>query len=88
MDYDCDPEKRAANLKKHGVDFDEAASCLFDPMALAMEDGTAESEQRWALVGMSREGRLLTVVYTMRGDLPRLISARKATAKEGQYYAK
>jgi uncharacterized DUF497 family protein len=87
MDYDCDPDKRATNLRKHGIDFDEAITCLLDPQALAMEDGDSEGEARWVLLGMSRQGRLLTVVYTLRGDLPRLISARKATAKEEKSYA-
>jgi uncharacterized DUF497 family protein len=39
------------------------------------------------LVGMSARARLITVVYTLRGDNPRLISARKATAKEAKNYA-
>lgn len=87
MEYDCDPDKRAANLEKHAVDFDEAATCLLDEMALVREDGDILGEQRWVLLGMSRKGRLLTVVYTMRGDLPRLISARRATTNEERDYA-
>ena len=87
MGYDCDPAKRAANLKKHDIDFDEAATCLLDEMALVREDGDTFGEQRWVLLGMSSRGRLLTVVYTMRGHLPRLISARRATTNEEKCYA-
>ena len=52
-----------------------------------MEDALAEGESRWLLVGMSSQARLLTVVYTLREDNPRLISARKATTKEAKIYA-
>lgn len=83
--YEADPAKAASNLVKHGVSFDEAVTCLLDPQALVMEDD-AEDEERWVLVGRNERGRLLTVVYTMRGDVPRLISARKATAREKKDY--
>ena len=52
-----------------------------------MEDPRAEGESRWLLVSMSNQVRLLTVVYTLREDNPRLISARKATTKEAKSYA-
>ncbi len=53
-----------------------------------MEDQSTEGEARWVLVGMSDEGRLLSVVYTLRDvERIRLISARKATRKEAKYYA-
>ena len=82
-----DPAKNAANLLKHRVGFSEAATCLLDPIALAMEDD-ADGEARWLLVGCSDRGRLLTVSYALRGDMPRLISARKATAREKASYAR
>lgn len=88
MDIEWDREKAAANLKKHGVSFEEAATALLDPMALAQEDAVAHGEPRWILLGMSDRLRLLTVVYTLRGgDRIRLISARKATRKETKSYA-
>jgi uncharacterized DUF497 family protein len=88
MEFEFDPRKAASNLKKHGVSFEEAASCLLDPLALAREDDDSTDEPRWLLLGMSRQGRLLTVVYTLRGDTPRLISARESTKKEERdYYA-
>lgn len=83
-----DPKKSASNARKHGVSFEEAATALLDPHALAQEDGRAEGEPRWVLLGLSATGRLLTVVYTLRGDNVRLISARRATAKEERSYAK
>jgi uncharacterized protein len=56
-------------------------------MALVREDSDATDEYRYVLVGMSECGRVLTVCYTMRGEMPRIISARKATKKEEKYYA-
>jgi hypothetical protein len=75
-------------LRKHAVSFAEAVTALLDPDALAMEDRDAETEARWILLGMSERARLLTVVYTLRGDRIRLISARKASKTEARTYAK
>jgi hypothetical protein len=88
MEIEWDSDKADSNLKKHGVSFEEAATALLDPMALAQEDAAAEDEPRWVLIGMSAQMRLLTVVYTLRRqDRVRLISARKATRKEAKHYA-
>ncbi len=88
MRIEFDPKKAAANLKKHGVTFEEAASCLLDPLALARLDPDAKDELRLILLGMSQAGRLLTVCYTLRDDETiRLISARRATRKEVKSYA-
>lgn len=88
MRVEFDAAKAAANLKKHRVALDEAVESLLDPLALVREDEAAHGEMRFVLVGMSREGRLLTVCYTLRDeDTIRLISARKATGKEERQYA-
>ncbi|WP_217318923.1 BrnT family toxin [Rhodanobacter sp. B05] len=55
MHHEADPAKADANLAKHGVAFDEAATCLLDPMALVMED-EAPDEVRCVLVGTSERG--------------------------------
>ncbi len=88
MDIEWDLGKAAANVEKHGIRFEEAATALLDPMALAREDESSEGEARWVLIGMSANARLLTVVYTLRDESRiRLISARKATRKEASFYA-
>ena len=88
MEIEWDSDKADSNLKKHGVSFEEAATALLDPMALAQEDTASEVESRWVLIGMSAQMRLLTVIYTLRRqDRVRLISARKATRKEAKHYA-
>ena len=88
MEIGWDSDKADSNLKKHGVNFEEAATALLDPMALAQEDAASECEPRWLLIGMSAQMQLLTVVYTLRPqDRIRLISARRATRKEAKHYA-
>jgi uncharacterized protein len=86
MGYQWDPKKASANQKKHNVDFADAVGVFEDPQALTIEDREAKEEQRWVTVGMDFLGRILTVVYTFRGESIRLISARKATKGEINYY--
>jgi len=87
MCLEYDPAKRAANLRKHGIDLEDAMPVLFDPRALVREDADAEGEQRLVAVGLDALGRLLTVVYTYREpDAVRLISARLATLREKHAY--
>ena len=87
MKIEFDEAKARANLKKHGVSFEEAATALFDERALSMEDPYAREESRCLLLGMSDLARLLMVVYTVRHNRIRLISARKATKREVNNYA-
>ena len=86
MRISFDPNKATANYRKHGIRFSDAETVLFDPMALTREDCAAEGEQRLVSVGEDGMGRLLVVVFTCRGEEIRLISARKATAKERECY--
>ena len=88
MQIEYDPKKTKSNLIKHGVSFEEAATALYDPMALVQEDTDSIGENRWVFIGLSSETNLLTVVYTLREEeIIRIISARKATRKEAKYYA-
>jgi uncharacterized DUF497 family protein len=80
-----DAEKAAANLRKHGVDFADAATALSDEQALTMNDDDPD-EERFVTIGVDALGRLLVVAYTWRGEDVRLISARKATAHERRQY--
>ncbi len=87
MEIEFDPDKAAANLLNHdGVSFEEAKSVLLDPYALTREDPDAEGEQRFVTLGMGGKGRILIVVWTLRGDTPRLISAWKANQPQRKRY--
>ena len=88
MHFEWDEEKADKNLQKHGISFDEAVTCFYDPTQIAFYDPDhSESEYREILIGHSNNGRLLLVVYTLREDAIRVISARKATKKEAEDYA-
>jgi uncharacterized DUF497 family protein len=86
MRYEWDPQKSIANLRKHGIGFADAVAVFEDEGALTREDTHAEEEFRFVTLGRDGFGRLLVVVYTHRGDILRIISAREATAKEVRTY--
>jgi uncharacterized DUF497 family protein len=86
VEFEWDPAKARENLRVHGVSFAVAAG-VFDNPYLEHEDHDAEGEQRFVATGMDGLGRLLVVAYTYRRGRRRLISARKATKKEGKEYA-
>ena len=78
--------RRRQNLRKHAVEFADAVSALEDEDALISPDDDSDEEDRFVTLGADLFGRILVVVYTWRGDMVRLISARKATARERQQY--
>ena len=87
MEFEADPAKAAHNLKKHKVSFEEAASVFGDPMAYTFADPDHSiGEMRRLAFGMSRAGRILTVIYTERRGKLRIISARLATKHERRIY--
>jgi uncharacterized protein len=75
MEYEWDQGKTEANLQKHRVDFADAVYALEDENALTMEDLDVE-EQRFITMGTDALDRVLVVVYTLRGERIRIISAR------------
>jgi len=88
MQYEWHEDKAKSNLKKHDVSFEEAVSCFYDPKQIAFEDPDhSEDEFREILIGHSKSGRLLLVIYTLRETSIRIISVRSATKREGQIYA-
>ncbi len=87
MIFEWDPTKAAANLKKHGVSFSEAATVLSDSLGVTVPDPDHSlDEDRYITVGMSYRSRLLIVAHTERGDHVRIISARELTRREREAY--
>lgn len=87
MEIDFDPEKAARNPLVHeGVTFEEAQVVLLDPHALTREDPDAEGETRFVSLGMGALGRVLVVVWTLRGERIRIISAWKANQPQRRRY--
>ncbi len=89
--FSWDENKAITNLNKHGVSFDEAATAFYDGEALFINDPEHSiSEQRFVLLGLSNKARLLVVCHCYRDEDReiRIISARKATSRESDAYAK
>jgi hypothetical protein len=87
--FEWDDRKAAANEKKHGVSFEEARTVFFDERARLIDDPDhSEDEERFILLGLSSTLRLLVVCHCYRseGNIIRIISARKATARESKSY--
>lgn len=76
-------QKAASNRAKHGIDFDEAVEVFYGTSLLRRSDGN--TEERWLAIGET-EGRVVTVVFTWRGDTLRIISARRARRNERRAY--
>jgi uncharacterized DUF497 family protein len=82
-----DKPKATANLKKHGIDFREAATVFDDPLSTTFADNAhSVSERRFVTVGLSALGRLLVVAHTEVDATIRIISAREATPRERKFY--
>jgi uncharacterized DUF497 family protein len=89
MRFDWDPVKAASNIKKHKVSFEIARTVFYDDFAVQFFDEEhASNEDRFLLLGMSSDARLLLVCHCERegGELIRIISARRATSTEARYY--
>jgi uncharacterized DUF497 family protein len=90
--FEWDPAKAKANIKKHRVGFDRATEIFIDPMMLTIYDEVhSESEDRWITVGEDRNNVTLVVVHTFKEADPsnapiRIISARRATKQEDHQY--
>jgi uncharacterized DUF497 family protein len=88
LKFDWDDNKASSNVAAHdGVTFDEAATVFDDPYFLVLtDDEHSFYELRYWIIGESIQGRTLLVVYTERGDLVWIISAREATKREKEIY--
>ena len=83
MKFEWDPKKAAANLRNHGVSFEDAAAVFGDPLAGTIPDPMhSTDEPRFVTIGMTPAERLIVVVHTDRGDRIRIVSARLATRAE------
>ena len=82
-----DETKEAINRRKHGVDFREAIEALLGPLSLSEPVESRDHDQdRWNTIGLTRFGRLLRVATAESGPTIRIISARRARARERHAY--
>ncbi|MBI5787868.1 MAG: BrnT family toxin [Candidatus Schekmanbacteria bacterium] len=87
MEFEWDPKKAVANVQKHGVTFQEAATVFGDTLAVTFADPDhSDNEQRYITFGLSRYKQLLVVSHADRGERTRIISVRLMTHKERKIY--
>jgi uncharacterized DUF497 family protein len=82
-----DAKKAAANRRKHGVTFEEAATCFDDPNGCYLRNEAPSYEDRLILIALSTKARLLFVVHAEVGrDAIRIVSARRASPAQRRIY--
>ena len=89
LSFEWDDGKNRANMRKHGVSFEEARTVFFDDRAVEFyDDEHSLSEERFLLLGVSMKLRVLVVCHCVRerGNIIRIIAARKATKREQREY--
>ena len=89
MRFEWNPDKNKSNIKKHGVDFNEAETVFQDEMALELfDDEHSDDEDRYIIIGISSKTRELMVCHCYKngGDVIRIFSARRATKNEIMLY--
>jgi len=89
LNFDWDEKKNQSNIQKHKVSFEDAKSAFYDDNAKLISDPDhSDDEDRFILMGMNRNLKLLVVVHVYRDNenTIRIISARKATKRETKFY--
>ena len=87
LEFEWDDRKSRANVKKHGVTFEEASTVFGDSLARTIQDPLhSKDEDRFVILGESHRRRVLVVSFTDRGKRIRIISARIATRRERKQY--
>jgi uncharacterized DUF497 family protein len=84
--FEWDSRKAATNFRKHKVRFELACEAFFDPFVYYFDEEIVRGELRERLLGLTTTWVLLHVVYVMRGDVIRIVSARVVTKAEREEY--
>lgn len=89
MQFEWNTKKAAANLKKHGISFEEARSVFYDEFAVQFyDDDHSDDDDQFLMLGLNCESNILLVCHCEPDDghTIRIISARKATKNERKHY--
>ncbi len=84
--FEWNTDKATSNLQRHGIRFEIACEVFFDPFLKVEDAGIVEGEPREAVIGRTVDWKLLFVVYVVRVEGVRIISARFATTTERKNY--
>lgn len=85
-EFEWDPEKAEANLRKHGLSFERARTIWDDERRYYLRSANKTDEERWLVVGRVGPRLYFSAVITYRGECIRLISARSSTRREIERY--
>jgi hypothetical protein len=87
LTFEWDEVKSKVNLQKHKVSFEEGKTIFNDTFLFTFPDNVHSSnEDRFINIGLSANGLILVLTHTERQDTIRIISCRKATARERKFY--
>lgn len=87
VEFEWDEGNREKSVCKHGIGTLESEEPFFDEQQIVFEDVKhSDKERRYVLIGKSRADRVLTVIFTMRGERIRIISVRASSRKEVSIY--
>jgi len=87
LQFEWDDKKAQSNLLKHGISFEEATTAFRDTLSITIDDPLhSHNEDRLILIGLSEDLKTLVVVHVEKRDTIRIVSARKASKKEKQFY--
>ena len=84
--FEWDSQKAITNIRKHGVSFEQACEAFFDPFLVRLEEEVIDEELRERILGMNTNWKILFVIYVLRSENIRVISARMATPEERESY--
>jgi uncharacterized DUF497 family protein len=88
--FEWDETKAESNLRKHGIDFDDAIEVFYDPDAVVEQDRIVDGELRWQAIGRASRIAILYVAHTVdnegQDEVIRIISARRADRRERRRY--
>ncbi|GBF82697.1 BrnT family toxin [Aphanothece sacrum] len=84
--FEWNKEKAVSNFRKHNISFEKACETFFDPFLLPLDSDYVEGEERDRLIGLTLDWQLLLVVYLLKEDTIRIISARSTTSSERKQY--
>lgn len=85
LEFGWDDRKNIVNVRKHGIDFADALRVFSDPASVSFESRSQHKETRRLVVGKV-SGIFMTIVYTVRGERVRIISARHSHMSERKRY--
>jgi len=87
MDFEWNVQKAKINVKKHDVSFEEVSSVFGDTLSITFPDPDHSiQEERYLIIGISNENRILVISHTYHSDTIRITSARQATKREQKFY--